>query len=222
MQDNMMSFPSNEQSATIEVATTFEDGMTFTHTVCASVEANDIILSSVIKELKTKGLCFDSSMISYLTRDGYKFNCWCDPIPDTYLVPESEVFFSLDGRGTLKLFVNRLEKNSEESDESTQDESKPKRSKERTISEVRETVEIWKRICHELKEAQPDAKQVAEKAFEYVGIPKKSLDDYLHQIKLGAKYNFKFDKHGRSKIGRLRKYNKKHEEKERENGVKPL
>ena len=41
-----------------------------------------------------------------------------------------------------------------------------------------------------------------------VGVAKKSLDDYLLQLRLGRKYGFDFHKHGESKIGILRSFNK--------------
>jgi len=208
--------PTDEQTGFIDVNTTFEDGLTFVYTINVLKSSNEIVLSSVLQELKQKGLCFDNSIISYITRDGHKFNCWCEPIPDSFLIPESETFMSLEGRETLKLFITKLDQASDGTEDSTQDEQKAKRSKERTIAEVTSKVEIWKKVYNELKQINAEAKNIAEKAAEYVSIPKKSLDDYLHQLKLGKKYGFKFEKHGRSKIGRLRKYNKRHGAKEKE------
>jgi len=52
-------------------------------------------------------------------------------------------------------------------------------------------------------------KRVAEKAAEIVGIPKKSLDDYMHQLKMGVTNEFNFAKNGDKKIGILRQFNKK-------------
>ena len=39
---------------------------------------------------------------------------------------------------------------------------------------------------------------------------KKSLDDYLLQIRKGAKLGFNFQKHRKDKVGTLRSYVKKH------------
>jgi len=42
-----------------------------------------------------------------------------------------------------------------------------------------------------------------------VGISKKTLDDYLSQIRLGKKYGFDFDHHKKDKIGVLRSFVRK-------------
>ena len=91
------------------------------------------------------------------------------------------------------------------------EESKCKRSRERKISEVSEKVDEWKQTCFRLKTMMPDVRKISEKAAELVGIPKKSLDDYMHQIKLGRKYNFDFDGNQDTKIGILRQFNKREE-----------
>lgn len=59
-----------------------------------------------------------------------------------------------------------------------------------------------------------------EDAAKKVGISKKSLDDYLLQLRYGKKFDFDFQKHKDEKIGILRafvKKNKSTEKKERKN-----
>ena len=46
-------------------------------------------------------------------------------------------------------------------------------------------------------------------AAENVGLSKKTLDEYLNQIKEGKKYNFDFNKHKKDKVNVLRGYVKK-------------
>ena len=41
-----------------------------------------------------------------------------------------------------------------------------------------------------------------------MGFSKKSLDDYLLQIRYGSKFGFDFEKHSNEKIGVLRKFNR--------------
>ena len=45
-----------------------------------------------------------------------------------------------------------------------------------------------------------------EDAAKKVGISKKSLDDYLLQLRYGKKYNFDFNSHKEDKIGVLRAF----------------
>ena len=49
-----------------------------------------------------------------------------------------------------------------------------------------------------------------EEAAKKVGISKKSLDDYLLQLRYGKKYNFDFNSHKEDKIGFLRAFVKTH------------
>ena len=47
-----------------------------------------------------------------------------------------------------------------------------------------------------------------EDAAVKVGVSKKSLDDYILQLRQGKKYGFDFEKHRHEKIGVLRKFNR--------------
>jgi len=49
-----------------------------------------------------------------------------------------------------------------------------------------------------------------EDAAKKVDVSKKSLDDYLLQLRFGKKYNFDFQKHKNDKVGVLRTYVKNH------------
>lgn len=49
-----------------------------------------------------------------------------------------------------------------------------------------------------------------EDAAAKVNISKKSLDDYLLQIRFGKKYKFNFNDHKNDKVGVLRAFVKKH------------
>jgi hypothetical protein len=51
-----------------------------------------------------------------------------------------------------------------------------------------------------------------EESAKKVGISKKSLDDYLLQLRYGKKYDFDFNKHKEDKIGILRAFVKKYKE----------
>lgn len=49
-----------------------------------------------------------------------------------------------------------------------------------------------------------------------MGVSKKSLDDYLLQLRFGKKYNFDFQKHKDDKVGVLRSFVKKEKGKGKE------
>lgn len=55
-----------------------------------------------------------------------------------------------------------------------------------------------------------DGKQLSlEEAAQLVGMSKKSLDDYLLQLKNARKFGFNFNEHKEDKIGLLRAFNRK-------------
>ena len=56
-----------------------------------------------------------------------------------------------------------------------------------------------------------------------IGISKKSLDDYLLQLRYGRKFGFDFDSHKESKVGVLRTFVKEQRDAyKKEHGVKKL
>ena len=55
-----------------------------------------------------------------------------------------------------------------------------------------------------------------EDAAAKVGVTKKSLDDYLLQLRFGKKYGFNFQDHKRDKVGNLRTFVRQEKAKERE------
>ena len=63
-------------------------------------------------------------------------------------------------------------------------------------------------------------KYTLEQAAAKAGISKKSLDDYLIQLRIGKFFNFNFNEHKNDKVGILRAFVKKHKqqyEKEKKN-----
>jgi len=93
------------------------------------------------------------------------------------------------------------------------EDSRPKRSAERKLSQVIKAVAKWRRLFKGVpQEDGTMAKYSLEDAAKKVGISKKSLDDYLLQIRYGKKFNFDFQKHKNQGIGILRAFNKKHRE----------
>ena len=88
---------------------------------------------------------------------------------------------------------------------------RPKRSKERAIYEVINKVIEWRRLY--AGNVSADGKLIKyslEDAAAIVGLSKKTLDDYLLQLRIGNKYGFNFELHKKEKIGFLRAFVKSH------------
>ncbi len=91
------------------------------------------------------------------------------------------------------------------------DEEKYKRSKERRIDFVIEKVKLWRRLFNGVRDELTGnlIRYSLEDAANEVGLSKKSLDDYLLQIRFAKRFGFDFEKHKHDNIGVLRQYVKK-------------
>jgi hypothetical protein len=81
---------------------------------------------------------------------------------------------------------------------------------------VIEAVTEWRRLYNgqEVKNGNI-LRYSLEHAAQSVGISKKSLDDYLLQLRFGRKYGFDFDANKNEKIGVLRHFVKQEKTKEK-------
>ena len=69
----------------------------------------------------------------------------------------------------------------------------------------------WRQLYSGIANGQGEiVKYSLEEAATQVGISKKSLDDYLLQLRFGRKFGFNFQDHREEKVGILRAYVKKH------------
>ncbi len=96
--------------------------------------------------------------------------------------------------------------NHSEEEEEVEGDQKCRRLKERKIKHVIEKVLKWRELY-----AGIDSKDKIplEEGAKIVNISKKTLDDYLSQIKKGKKYGFNFNEHKNDKIGVLREFIRK-------------
>jgi hypothetical protein len=79
--------------------------------------------------------------------------------------------------------------------------------RERKIGYIIEKVYAWRKLYNGYKDENNNfIKYSLDKAAEKIDVSKKSLDDYLLQIRLGRKHGFDFDKNKYQKIGKLRDY----------------
>jgi hypothetical protein len=81
------------------------------------------------------------------------------------------------------------------------------RTKERNISFIVKKISMWRKIYNKNKDNQDNIVRYSlEDAAKQVGISRKSLDDYLLQLKYGKKYGFDFTEHKDAKVGILRAF----------------
>eukprot|EP00344_Euplotes_crassus_P004318 CAMPEP_0196999342 /NCGR_PEP_ID=MMETSP1380-20130617/4560_1 /TAXON_ID=5936 /ORGANISM="Euplotes crassus, Strain CT5" /LENGTH=182 /DNA_ID=CAMNT_0042416251 /DNA_START=132 /DNA_END=680 /DNA_ORIENTATION=- len=83
-----------------------------------------------------------------------------------------------------------------------------RRTKERKIGDVVTKVIEWRKLYNSGEEFK-GKKYSLDTAAKAVGMSKKSLDDYLLQIRNARKFGFNFNEHKDDKIGILRAFNKK-------------
>ena len=88
-------------------------------------------------------------------------------------------------------------------------EVKGKRTKERSIEDIIQKVSLWRRLYNGVLRDKKLVRYSLEDAAQKVDVSKKSLDDYLLQLRFGKKYNFNFQQHRNDKVGVLRSYVKK-------------
>ena len=104
------------------------------------------------------------------------------------------------------------EKNEEKSENSFKELGlKTRRAKERKIGSVIKKVYIWRKLYTGFQDEQGRSiKLTLDEAANKVGISKKSLDDYLIQLRNGRSLGFNFNEHQNDKIGVLRSFVKQH------------
>ena len=80
------------------------------------------------------------------------------------------------------------------------------RIKERTIKEIMEKVSEWRQLYCGMQVNGRFVKLSLKDAASKVGISRKSLDDYLLQIRAAKSFGFDFREHKSDKVGVLRQF----------------
>lgn len=176
--------------------------------------ASRLLLPSVLDALKKKGFPIHYSHVSYRTESsGEDVECGYDPLFPNYSIPGEAV-----GRGpggakqlilvcrsvcTMKYGTSLLLASGKRHSEVMQDDvpelTSSKRTKERKIGFIIGKVKAWRQLYK-------DQNLSLEEGAERVGISKKSLDDYLLQMRYGTYFGFNFQAHKEDKVGLLRAY----------------
>ena len=97
------------------------------------------------------------------------------------------------------------EANEEEGDD--RDKGAAPKTKERTVGYVIEKVAQWRRLYNGTYDQNFNHQRMSlEAAANEVGVSKKSLDDYLAQLRAGRTYGYDFNLKKREKVGDLRRF----------------
>ncbi len=167
-----------------------------------------LILESLVSQLKLKGYYLDGAAFAYYSRQHEIYICCAtDPIPKTSIIPPEDYptqHSPLIIRAKLApLAQDTLNAGNGESPEVKE----KKRPKERKISFVISKVLEWRKLYAGMIDDNGQIiKYSLEEAADKVGIAKKSLDDYMLQLRLGKKYGYDFQQNKDKKIGDLRSF----------------
>jgi hypothetical protein len=158
---------------------------------------NTILLNDLFEELVHKGCNLNNTAISYYDSD-LKTHIYCGIIPFAcnvsipYQFEEGNVpLIQIRSRQIIRkdnlMRMELNEENPDQTDENNQNvfiNVKSKRSKERKIGFIIEKVFLWRKLYNGFIDDRGSlVKLTLEEAADKVGISKKSLDDYLIQLR---------------------------------------
>lgn len=149
-----------------------------------------------------KGNLIKIKIINYLDKKMLNVNNKTDEIKELdENDEESELNESNKGNGSENTVQNFFESEA--------------RRRERRIGYIIEKVHAWRKLYNGFyNENGEHTRYSLDSAAELLGISKKSLDDYLLQIRLGRKFGFDFNKYRNERVGNLREFVKKHRNKD--------
>ena len=174
-----------------------------------------IFMKDIISKMKYLGYSTTGALFSVYIKTAYDYvYLGSDPINPNIFLDEDLVDFE-----NLKIkmvsyieekFIKKTEKQLFYQKEKNKNQ-KEKRPKERKIEFIVEKVNAWRRLYNGFYDENGEYTRYSlDQAAKMVGISKKSLDDYLLQLRLGRKYGFNFNQNKTKKVGILRAFVKKH------------
>lgn len=203
--------------------------VTFTSQVMARILDDEHISFNDIVDNLSKQIPLNNFAISYCEYDNKTdtyVNCGRYPLENEILIgynssPNQMTYIRIRLRQIIKreniLRMDTKEEDFENIDDNKQHNyfnSKSKRAKERKIGYIIKKVYMWKKLYNGFVEEDEKGKRkvkfTLEQAADKVGISKKSLDDYLIQLRIGKEFGFNFTEHKNDKVGVLRAFVKKH------------
>ena len=194
------------------------------------IDASHISLNDIINELSTQ-INLEHFQITYHNITHNTF-IYCGTFPLTTQIPfpcsnitTTTTETNVNVHIKLRQIFNRdnllrmefIEEDNENGDEPVPQReeegngnNKNKRAKERKIGYIIKTVYMWRKMyCGFTDDKGKHVKLNLEEAADKIGISKKSLDDYLIQLRMGKMLGFNFNEHKNDKVGVLRTYIKK-------------
>ena len=174
-----------------------------------------IFMKNIINKLKYLGYPTVGALFSlYInTAEDYVY-LGSDPIDPNLYIDKSLVDFENLKIKIVSYLEDKLVKKTEKQlfdKKENNKNQKDKRTKERKIEFIVEKVNAWRRLYNGFYNENGEYTRYSlDQAAKMVGISKKSLDDYLLQLRLGRKYGFNFNQNKTKKVGILRAFVKRH------------
>ncbi|CAD8099390.1 unnamed protein product [Paramecium sonneborni] len=195
-------------------------------------QANGINIFKLTSKLKEMGIQLEGRTICYYSFDCDMYiNCGLDPVHYSYVMPIHEIkqtnqlrikciqtgisLIHLVMSEEMNEKVNKMkeqegnEQQQQQQHQGQENQKQCRRTKERRIGYIIEKVAKWREYYNGITIDGESKRFTLEEAAQKVNISKKSLDDYLLQIRYGRKFGFNFNEHKNEKVGVLRAFVKK-------------
>ena len=178
-----------------------------------------IFMKDIISKLKYLGYPTTGALFSVYIKTAYEYVYFgSEPIDPNIFLDETLVDFDNLRIKMVSYLEDKLIKKTEKQlfdKKETNKTQKDKRTKERKIEFIVEKVNAWRRLYNGFYNENGEYTRYSlDQAAKMVGISKKSLDDYLLQLRLGRKYGFNFNQNKTKKVGILRAFVKRHRAKQ--------
>ena len=178
-----------------------------------------IFMKDIISKLKYLGYPTTGGLFSVYIKSAEEYvYMGSEPIDPNLFLDESLVDFDNIKIKLVSYLEDKLIKKTEKQLFDKKENSKTirdKRTKERKIEFIVEKVNAWRRLYNGFYNENGEYTRYSlDQAAKMVGISKKSLDDYLLQLRLGRKYGFNFNQNKTKKVGILRAFVKRHRAKQ--------
>ena len=181
-----------------------------------SLSDGRILLNDIASQLKNLGYPVTGALISiYINKvEDYVF-IGAEPLDQNYYLDPKDVDMSCIKLKIVSYIEDKLVKKTEKQLFDRKDtfnkKTKDKRTKERRIGFIVEKVNAWRKLYNGFyNENGEHTRYSLDQAAKMIDISKKSLDDYLLQLRLGRKYGFDFNLNKNNKVGVLRSFVKMH------------
>lgn len=171
-------------------------------------EKGDLLLHPIINALKSQRFNITGAMVCCFSPSSQHYElCGSEPLLANASMPASCI-----ESGVLKLKFRVPQRTDYvAADPSANFDERHgranRRTKERKIGFIIEKVARWRNLYNGVSTGRGETvRMTLEEAALQVGISKKSLDDYLLQLRFGRRFGFNFQEHCHEKVGLLRSY----------------